>query len=156
MSPGIGAASPIPRERKIAIVTLFFENNAVKHTQGEALIQQALTEADDTQQMQYDTAIAFQNLAVFFNRKNDLTRATQLYLKALQHYPNYPLVLYSLGRIYIDQHKTPQAIETFMTLGQVYVRIDHYADARLSYQAVLQLSPGHPNAKAKLQNISKK
>ncbi|MCZ6633131.1 MAG: hypothetical protein O7G87_06970, partial [bacterium] len=134
-------------------VTSFFEDNPGAHEQGEKRIQDALKRAENRLQMQYHTAVAFQNLAVYLNRLNHLERAIHLHLKALQYYPNYTLALYSLGSIYVAQRKNEQAIEAFLALAQVYEKLEHRADAILSYQTVLGLNPEHPIARAKLKTL---
>ncbi|MCZ6635539.1 MAG: tetratricopeptide repeat protein [bacterium] len=114
-------------------VSLSVEDDLERHKQGEKYIQKALENAPNKDQLRQDIAVAFQNLAVYFNKQNDLVRATDLYLKALQFYPQYPLVLYSLGHIFRDQKQYDQAIEAF--------------------QKVLQINPQHKDALRLLADV---
>ena len=100
-------------------ISLFVEDDLKRHKQGEIYIQKALENAPNKDQLRQDIAVAYQNFAVYFNKQNDLVRATYLYLKALEFYPQYPLVLYSLGHIFRDQKQYDQAIEAFRKVLQI-------------------------------------
>lgn len=107
-------------------VTSFAQPNPKEQIQGEEQIQEALKTMADPNPMRYDIAVLIQNIAVYYNQKNDLDRAAQLYSKALSYYPNYPLALFSLGDIYRVQNLNQKAIET--------------------YQKVIDLVPNHQQA----------
>ena len=114
-------------------VTTMLKTPYGDHSQADKEIQNAIAQSNNVQEMQYYAAVSCQNLAVYFNQKNDLTPATYFYQKALFYYPNYPLALYSLADIYRVLHKTDQAIQ--------------------AYQKVLELVPNHQMSRQRLQTL---
>jgi len=114
-------------------ITSLVLDNSEEQIRGERYIQEALKEMGDTPQIRYDIAVMIQNIAVYFNQKDDLDRATHLYTKALFYYPDYPLALYSLGDIYRFQKQNQKAMEAF--------------------QKVLLLVPNHKMAQAKIMAL---
>lgn len=109
----------------------------------------------------------YNNLASFMITKKEYAIAEQLLQRAVQLRPHYGKAHFNRGKMYLEQGKNEQALESFKAAcmqgdldnaagfsiyAQVSMGLQKYHDAIFAYQKLLEFQPGHFDTAFNLAN----
>ncbi len=142
----------------------FLQDDMEPRKQGEERIRKALDTADNEDALRRETAHLYQNMAVYYHNRGEYDRAVDLYLRAIDLKPDYPMALLNLGNALYLRGEAEEAIRTYTellkldpgntsalsNLGSIYLDRNNYADALSSLQQAVNLAPGNWKAHVEL------
>lgn len=139
-------------------VSTFLQKNLEIRQQGEERIRNAFEITGNADWMRWNTALAFQNLAIYFHQTKRYQEAVDLYKRALKLRPNYPIALFNLGNALYSQGKTKETIfnpsnkTEVSKRGNTLYTLGHFEEAVETYKKLIQLDPNNSLAYANLGN----
>jgi len=118
----------------------------------------------------HETALAYQNLGILYNRDNQVNKSINAFGKALKVDPNFFASNASLGVLHAQEGRTdiavpllvkaqeinPSSSETAYNLGLCYFKLGQDEDAKTQFKIVLDLDPTNEDAKLAKEVIKQK